>query len=115
MPFKNPAQEAAMWANAPDVARKWVHEYGHAPGYDEYRKNHPTNKKKRRKKKSTAEIIQDTERVAAKLESLGCAETAQKLRTSVARMTNSGFTRTAQSQTPSQWQHPRQMIQQQKQ
>lgn len=28
MPFKSEAQEKAMWANAPDVARKWADQYG---------------------------------------------------------------------------------------
>jgi len=59
MPFKNPQQEAAMWAKAPDVAERWVHEYGHAPGYHDYRKKHPTHKKGKKSKKTKADIAID--------------------------------------------------------
>ena len=33
MPFKSAAQERALFAKNPDLARKWVHKYGHAPGF----------------------------------------------------------------------------------
>ncbi len=43
-PFKSPQQEAWMWANIPEVARKWYKEHGNAKGYSEYLK-----KRKKRK------------------------------------------------------------------
>ena len=52
MPFNSPKQEAFMWAKHPDIARRWVHEHGHAKGWKNYQKNViPKNRKSRARKK----------------------------------------------------------------
>lgn len=56
MPFANAKQEMAMKINAPDVWKRWVKKYGHAPGFKELerkaaRKAAVSRKKKRTKKK----------------------------------------------------------------
>ena len=55
MPFKSVKQELAMKINAPDVWRKWVKKYGHAPGYSQAMKKNAnkaarTRKRQRRRK-----------------------------------------------------------------
>lgn len=52
MPFKTAKQEMAMKINAPDVWKKWVRKYGHAPGWKAYqskmaKKAAATRKRKR--------------------------------------------------------------------
>jgi len=44
-PFKSPQQEAWMWINEPEIAKKWYKEHGHHLGYKSWLKN-----KKRKKK-----------------------------------------------------------------
>lgn len=55
MPWESPKQEAYFWHKMPEIAKKWVHEYGHAPGYLKYIKNKKTRKKKT--KKSSYDLI----------------------------------------------------------
>jgi len=45
-PFKSPQQEAFLWINHPDIARKWYKEHGHHPKFKQYMKQ-----KKRKKSK----------------------------------------------------------------
>lgn len=33
MPFKSAKQEKFLFANHPDIAKRWVSEHGNAPGY----------------------------------------------------------------------------------
>lgn len=47
MPFKNEAQEKALWANAPEVARRWTKKYGSLR-----KKRRRRNAQKRGEKKS---------------------------------------------------------------
>lgn len=93
MPW-TPKQEAYLWMNKPDVARKFYEEVGNAPGYRNYLKH------RKRRKKTSAEVAAETERTAQELSSLGCQHLAESLRRCMNRL-NGGMTRTAQTAQPS--------------
>lgn len=48
MPFKSPEHERAMFANAPKIAREWVHKYGHAKGYVKPKKKRKIRRRRTR-------------------------------------------------------------------
>jgi len=48
MPFKSPEQEAWMWINKPEMAKKWYKEHGHSKGWKAYQKNKRKSKRKKR-------------------------------------------------------------------
>ena len=50
MPFVSVAQEEYMKINLPDLWKKWISKYGHAPGYKR-RKSSTARKRKNRRKK----------------------------------------------------------------
>ena len=52
MPFKSKKQERFMFLRHPDIAKRWVHEYGHAPAKSTAR--NPSKPKPRRKKADEA-------------------------------------------------------------
>lgn len=49
MPFKSKKQERYMWANHPDIARRWEAEYGTYRGGDKVPKRKSTIPPKHRK------------------------------------------------------------------
>ena len=51
MPFKSCDQEMAMKIHAPEVWKQWVQEYGHAKGWDEYKKRKAKKAARTRNKK----------------------------------------------------------------
>jgi hypothetical protein len=53
MPFVSASQEAYMFAYHPNIAREWVHRYGHAKNWSEYQKKHKKNKRKTGKRKTS--------------------------------------------------------------
>jgi len=54
MPFESPKQEAFMFAKHPDIAKRWVHEYGHARGWKAYQKNVIPKRRRARGKKEAS-------------------------------------------------------------
>lgn len=54
MPFDSAKQEAYMWHAHPDIARRWVHEHGHAKGWKDYQKNVIPRKRRARRRKGAA-------------------------------------------------------------
>lgn len=65
MPFKSPKQEAFMWAKHPDIAKRWVGEYGHAEGYSSYVKNRKKGKKPGKKKASLSDAFERAARMVS--------------------------------------------------
>jgi len=51
LPFKSSKQERFMFANHPQVAVKWLKEYGHAPDWKKPKKNRRSNRGKKKNKK----------------------------------------------------------------
>jgi hypothetical protein len=52
MPFASAEQEYYLKMNHPDIWRRWVKKYGHAPGYKKklrQRKRNTSTKRKKRK------------------------------------------------------------------
>lgn len=41
MPFKSSKQRAWMWANKPDLAKRWTEKYGSKPRKKRKKKSHP--------------------------------------------------------------------------
>lgn len=58
MPFKNAKHEMALKINAPDVWKKWVKKYGHAPGFKELKKKAGRKAARARKSKPKGGIYE---------------------------------------------------------